>query len=391
MNRISSTTGTTYVVGALMVLFVIRFLFLSPHGPSISSTTESARSKLRIGQNDLSSLRQPQVGVEPPMPDIFSKPIRDSFDAFAEFKYRDVCKISSLDLHRPFEPLCSDKKTTLTAMSQGGRIGIDAPYMPRDCDMRWFTTEEACGILERFDRISIVGDSMMRQMLGALYVILRKDMGYGGVTQWNFNDQEKADCFCNAQVNVKSCSLQTIYSTKDIMKWDPNSFACDASKVNVFINLQVRFPQPDEELARYEEDLSGVPAGKKVAFVYGHGLWNDLDVQATLNYLERSESIVKKLFPDYASNTKTYPRLFMTPNAAGPKKQDAFILTQGNKPLMLFENSMMDVLPDHGFDVLGTWNATIQTTSLDGVHSDMKGNLLKAMMLLNWLDYVGKE
>ncbi|KAK9476975.1 hypothetical protein V1514DRAFT_146233 [Lipomyces japonicus] len=391
MFRVAAAQNITYIVGALLVLFVLKFLFVT--------TTSAGAHNSGVDAGSVHSL---QAGSRAPAPEDFQdavtangaaagRPIRDNFDAFAEYKYRDVCRVSSLELHKPFEPLCTDKESILTAMSSGGRIGVDAPYMPRDCDMRWYTSEEVCGILEKFDRVAVIGDSMMRQMLGALYVILRKDMGYGGVTQWNFNDQEKADCFCNAQVNVKSCSLQTIYNTNDILKWDPNSFTCDPNKVNVFINLQVRFPQPDEELKRYTEDLAGVPPGKKVAFVYGHGLWNDLDVQATLNFLDRSESVVKGLFPDYTANTRTFPRLFVTPNAAGPKKQDAFILTQGNKPLMLFEQSMYDVLPERHFDVLGTWNMSIQSTSNDGVHCDMKANLLKAMMVLNWLDYVGKE
>lgn len=361
------------------MLFVLKFLFLSPAVPGAgaihAASLAAQKSATKALDHDTTSAHN----------------IRDNFDSFAEYRYRDVCRMSSLDLHKPFEPLCPDKQSLITAMSSGGRIGIDAPYMPRDCDMRWFTTEESCAILERFDRVSIVGDSMMRQMLGGLYVLLRKDLGYGGVTQWNFNDQEKADCFCNAQVNVKSCSLQTIYATRDILKWDPNSFACDPNKVNVFINLQVRYPQPDEEIKRYGEDLDGVTPGEKVAFVYGHGLWNDLDVQATLNYLDRAETVVKAKFPDYEKNTKQFPRLFITPNAAGPKKSDAFILTQGNKPLMLFETSMYDVLPERGYDVLGTWNMSIQSISLDGVHCDIKGNLIKAMMMLNWLDKVGLE
>ncbi|KAK7207693.1 hypothetical protein BZA70DRAFT_287042 [Myxozyma melibiosi] len=379
MYRINSSTGTTYVVGALLVLFVLKFLFFSPAVPGAGAIHAASIAAQKSASKAVDLETSPAHNI------------RDNYDAFAEYRYRDVCKISSLELHKPFEPLCPDKQSLITAMSSGGRIGIDAPYMPRDCDMRWFTTEESCAILERFDRVSIVGDSMMRQMLGGLYVLLRKDLGYGGVTQWNFNDQEKAECFCNAQVNVKSCSLQTIYATRDILKWDPNSFACDPNKVNVFINLQVRYPQPDDELERYGSDLVGVPEGEKVAFIYGHGLWNDLDVQATLNYLDRAESVVKQKLPDYEKDVKRFPRLFITPNAAGPKKADAFILTQGNKPLMLFETSMYDVLPDRGYDVLGTWNMSIQSVSLDGVHCDIKGNLIKAMMLLNWLDKVSLE
>ena len=79
----------------------------------------------------------------------------------------------------------------VTAMTSGGRIGRDAPYMPRGCDMRWFTTEEICEILGRFDRVVLVGDSMMRHVTGSINVLLRKDIGYGAVTDWNFSSQER--------------------------------------------------------------------------------------------------------------------------------------------------------------------------------------------------------
>jgi hypothetical protein len=56
--------------------------------------------------------------------------------------------------------------------------------------MRWFTTEEICEIFSRFARVIVVGDSMMRHVVGALNVLLRKDLGYGAVTGWNFDEME---------------------------------------------------------------------------------------------------------------------------------------------------------------------------------------------------------
>jgi len=79
----------------------------------------------------------------------------------------------------------------LIAMASGGRIGMDAPYMPRDCDMRWFTSEEACEILGRFDRVILVGDSFERHIIGSINILLRKDLGYGAVTDWNFSMRER--------------------------------------------------------------------------------------------------------------------------------------------------------------------------------------------------------
>lgn len=61
----------------------------------------------------------------------------------------------------------------VTAMSSGGRIGNDAPYMPRGCDKRWFTTEEICEILSRFEKVVTLEDSMMRHVIGSFNVLIR--------------------------------------------------------------------------------------------------------------------------------------------------------------------------------------------------------------------------
>lgn len=57
--------------------------------------------------------------------------------------------------------------------------------------MRWFTATEVCQILSKFDRVVFVGDSMMRHVVGAINVLLRSDLGYGAVTDWNFDEEEK--------------------------------------------------------------------------------------------------------------------------------------------------------------------------------------------------------
>ena len=57
--------------------------------------------------------------------------------------------------------------------------------------MRWFSTEEICEILSRFEKVIIIGDSMMRHVIGSINVLMRKDLGYGAVTDWNFSPEER--------------------------------------------------------------------------------------------------------------------------------------------------------------------------------------------------------
>jgi hypothetical protein len=57
--------------------------------------------------------------------------------------------------------------------------------------MRWFISEEICEILGRFEKVVIVDDSMLRHVTGSINILLRKDIGYGAVTDWNFSRQER--------------------------------------------------------------------------------------------------------------------------------------------------------------------------------------------------------
>ena len=62
-----------------------------------------------------------------------------------------------------------------------------------------------------------------------------------------------------------------------------------------------------------------------------------------------------------------WPRLFLTPNAAGKEKPDDWIVSQGNKALMIFEESVAVEVGRRGVEHLGTWNMSVQSNKFDGV------------------------
>ena len=197
------------------------------------------------------------------------------------------------------------------------------------------------------------------------------------------------DCFCNFQFNVKECSIQGIFKTSDVVKNDPDSLACAADKVDVMIEQMIRFPIPAEELNRFRSDLPAIKPKRPYAFIFGHGLWNDLDLQATLDWLdtilETTLDAAPWLSPSSAKNdgkvgkerkgrkherkreTGFWPRLFMTPNAAGKEKPDQWIVSQGNKALMVFEESVKVEVGRRGVEHLGMWNMSVQSNKFDGV------------------------
>jgi len=105
---------------------------------------------------------------------------------------------------------------------------------------------------------------------------------------------------------------------------------------------------------------------KPHVFIMGHGLWNDLDKEQTHAWITSVVLSIQKRLPWLAREEAFFPRLFMTPNAAGVKKPDIFLCRQGNIALARFEQALGPWVKERGIDHLGTWNLTIQSANPDG-------------------------
>lgn len=125
---------------------------------------------------------------------------------------------------------------------------------------------------------------------------------------------------------------------------------------------------------------------KPIAYVFGHGLWNDLEVDKTHQWYETIETGMRDKAPWLFEDSTPFPRLFITPTASGVHKPEMFWASQGNLAMKQFEESVGHWIKGRGVDHLGMFNASIQYNSYDGTHGGMKMGLLKAMMVLNWLN-----
>ena len=155
----------------------------------------------------------------------------------------------------------------------------------------------------------------------------------------------------------------------------------------------IRFPIPEEELARFRSSLPALKPSRPYAFIFGHGLWNNLDLQATVDWLDTILDTAIAAAPWLHSSptssarakvkvgTKSsrhgrgqakhedgfWPRLILTPNASGKEKPDEWLVTQGNKALTIFEEAVGIEANKRGVEHLGTWNMSIQANKFDGV------------------------
>lgn len=108
-------------------------------------------------------------------------------------------------------------------MSGGGRHGFDAPFSSATCHYRWYSNPEICMILERFDAIFFIGDDMLQHVYAAFNMLLRENIGLGGLKQWEMKEEERVACRCDYQIIKTECSKFTVMDSQEVRDNDGRS------------------------------------------------------------------------------------------------------------------------------------------------------------------------
>jgi hypothetical protein len=137
-------------------------------------------------------------------------------------------------------------------------------------------------------------------------------------------------------------------------------------------HVNVGIPPDDAEID-FEQDYEGLKNTigstkplKPLAFIMGSGLWSGLVAQRTADWLDEISNITISNLHYLEEPTAFWPRLFISPSASGINKPRKYSLDQGNTVLANFQNGMAKETEDRGIDHLGSWNMTLNTTSIDG-------------------------
>lgn len=286
-----------------------------------------------------------------------------------------------------------DRKSLLDAMSWGGRLGWDLPYWTRGCDMQWFTSAEVCKILSRFDHIYILGDSLMRHLSMAILILIRGDLSQGAKARWMIPPGEEDTCFCRDAFVNHDCLWKSVIDTPHLLAGDPDSIKCPKDKpmAHVTWHSALSYPIPEDSFSFMRDVANRDEPNGRTVFVLEHGLWNDLEVPSSMSWFEQVNDAIETYMPAYADpglDQRLFPRLFISPQAQGEEKPDVFVATQNNLRLQTITRAMRAYVTERGYEHLGLFNMTVQATSTDGTHTTLEANLMKAMMVLNWLNMI---
>ena len=91
-------------------------------------------------------------------------------------------------------PWCADLPTAIT--EHGGRSSWDAPFRIHGCNLRWYSRQVACDLLQSSGHVIMWGDSLTRQLVQGLLIVLTGNATRGGMT-----DRAPKICRCDDQFN----------------------------------------------------------------------------------------------------------------------------------------------------------------------------------------------
>ncbi|ORY89594.1 hypothetical protein BCR35DRAFT_299968 [Leucosporidium creatinivorum] len=250
-----------------------------------------------------------------------------------------------------------------------------------------YTGAEACDLLQGFGGLFLRGDSFVRHVVNALFIVLR-ERSDGAVEREGERcrgnamfDDRKAHCRENSVIDSQSLA-EPICGGDAFLYFDMGAWGAQPQHLS---------------LAVYEQWLNLRPAHKKMlspVFVEGFGLHNRLDAStAVLGFIRPVLALSARLFPRPLS-------LWMGIHSPAPGKPAEWAEAQNAEHVLAYNDVIAEALEvlapgeavgERMMSEVSWFAATEGAESYDGSHYSQQVNLEKAIFLLNLLDVAWGE
>ena len=251
-----------------------------------------------------------------------------------------------------------------------------ADWVPESgCRVKNFTQARACRLLSRhLSALVFIGDSLVRHLYSAMLLILTGDPLHGALRE-DMPEPSVKMCQGDSQFLDSMCQRYTT------MRWPElaakKSFCPHASNFTLSFIQAYNTERAHHVLGTVKRFLNQVGA---VVFL-GIGIHNGFSSSAVIqDYLEPAFKLA-------ATSTNGWPRIvWLTSHSAGPLKPLNFFRYQSNQVILPFNKDTSAFCHSRGIPVFDTFNMTLGVHSFDGTHYGFGVNMLKARVLLNFLE-----
>ena len=292
-------------------------------------------------------------------------------------------------------PYCNGVRQLLASLQHGGRshgrsvaadVEIEASptsiFSPHACSYRWYTPSDMCQIFSGFSHVRLVGDSLMRHLNQALFMLLRGDYEYGGIPLQMGNLEVFEKCRCDSQFSEHGmCRFGSSMSFLDHRQYG----LCLGGPVQPFALTNAYSTE-----CHLGWDASMCPKDSRpVMILAGGGAHHQSDANATIAHLiDPLMEAVKQ-----AALSCPHAKLHVAWFGLGTQSRglDVAYPHQKRENIAAFNSRVSHYLQSsYQVDFFDVWNLTKDAPSSDGYHYLSDVNIVKAMYVANYLDMLSE-
>ena len=281
------------------------------------------------------------------------------------------------------QPVCNSSTEFLRAH----RFGI-----PRNdtgpCGRHYtYISSEACDIASRYNQILLFGESLCRHVAMALLSILRGNLNTGATKEWEL--PPTLNCSGEMQYTEYECRRYCMVNSFWIAGSENESHAfCPGRRVYTHFLEWWRIQDVKTffgSASKYEYlGLDRIEPYSAI-LIYPPGLHADMR-----NPRHMLSHYVQPIV-DAALRLPGTMVVIIGIHSMGSNMPSAYAAKQNEEVIVPFNRALQEYAEAHGLGYLDTFNLTKGHYTSDGVHYGMEANLLKAQLLLNYLDLFRSE
>jgi hypothetical protein len=246
-----------------------------------------------------------------------------------------------------------------------------------DCAYRWYSVDEICFILDRFDGVAFIGDSALQSIYNGLNILLRQDLAAGSLQTWDIDQATKHQCDCNTQLTNPACAKYFVSHSDQVVDNTPAKGSPYHCKRTPHALLKVdSSPAPPDIVHKFKLLVPQAARSKYKPIPIIHSL-----SPHTVSAQTANDSILEFLQLADESQRKT-PMLWVGPAAPGHLDIKNAL---NSADVWSYDHGLAKSAAANDIEVLRMWNMTAQASSYDGVGFGEGVAITQAMMVVNWL------
>ena len=250
-------------------------------------------------------------------------------------------------------------------------------FLPNTCSFKWYSSEEICQILSRFSQVRLLGDSFLRHVGQALFMLLRDDYKYGGLPLLLGNPRVYDSCRCDGQFSEHAlCRFVEGMSFTDHRQYG----VCPGTPVQPFA---VTYTHSEHYTLELNQSACAEDSRPIFILISGGSHYKHDATQTVQEVVEPVMAQVREA--RLACPHMTIHVAWMGMGAQSRSLDDRYPHQRREWTASFNDEIAQYWLEKHNVKTFDVWNLTKNAPTSDGYHHLSDVNIVKALYVLNYM------